>query len=356
MNKRKLFIILSVASVIVSCGDSGEKRPQKAAITVDVINVQPVEQLAEHQFSGKVIADDKLTLSTKIIGQVEQILVKEGDKVHKGQLLVKIKDSGLEAKKSTAEASVRSAKLHMENTIKNYNRINTLVEKGSATQKELEDIDAAKEEAIARYNEALYNLEEINDFISYANLTSPLNGFVSKKMVNVGDMAKPGFPLLALESVDELKIEIDVPEFEISKFELNDHVTITVDAVDLANIDGVVERIIPSSSFSGQYKVIVAFNKSFSSLKSGMFAKVYLMKDIESILLISKKSVIKKGQLTGVYTVNQQNEAMLRWVRIGKEYGDSVEILSGLTQGEQLIVSSESKLADGINIKIATTK
>jgi len=239
----------------------------------------------------------------------------------------------------------------MENTIKNFNRIKSLFEKGSATQKELEDMNGAKEAAITQHQQAKQQLTEIKDYLSYANLISPINGFVSKKMINVGDMANPGQPILALESMEELKIETNIPEFEISKFEVNDSVKIVVSAANLNQVNGIVERIVPSSSFSGQYKVIVALSTQYQNLKPGMFAKVNLLKSKESKLLISKKSIITKGQLTGVYTVNQQGEAMLRWIRLGKEYGNNVEVLSGLTAGEQLIISSSSKITDGILVK-----
>ena len=353
MKKRTLVILFTATTMILSsCGSDEKPTQEKKAVQVNIEQVKLVEQIAEHQFSGKVKADDKMVLSTKIIGQVEQVLVKEGAEIKKGQLLVKIKSNDLSAKRATALSGVKTAKLNMENTIKNYNRVNNLFKKGSATQKELEDMATAKEAAITKHKEATHSLAEISDYLSYANLKSPINGFVSKKMVKVGDMAKPGYPVLALESLDELKIEVDVPEFEIEKFEANDVVTITVDAIHLNNVKGVVERIIPSSSFSGQYKVVVSLNEKNSKLKPGMFAKIKLLKDKETKLLVSKKAIIHKGQLTGIYTVSQLGEAMLRWVRLGKEYGDKVEVLSGLIEGEKLIVSSNSKLTDGVLVKI----
>jgi multidrug efflux pump subunit AcrA (membrane-fusion protein) len=113
----------------------------------------------------------------------------------------------------------------------------------------------------------------------------------------------------------------------------------------------VVERIVPSSSFSGQYKAVVALSEQNKSLKPGMFARINLLKDKENKLLIPKSSIITKGQLTGIYTVNQQGEAMLRWIRLGKESGENVEVLSGLTINEEIIVSSQSKITDGILVK-----
>ena len=348
MKKNKLYLILpAIALLAWSCGDEEKETLKQQSVEVKTDTVKYTEVVGENRFSGTVKADDKLMLSTKIFGQVDAVLVKEGDKISKGQLLVKIKSNDLAAKQNTANSGVKAAKTNMENTIKNYDRIKTLFDKGSATQKELEDMTAAKEAAIAQHKEAQHQLTEVNDYLSYANLTSPINGFVSKKMVNVGDMANPGQPILALESMEELKLEANVPAFEISKFEVNDSVKITVADAGLEDVNGVVERIVPSSSFSGQYKVVVALNQQHKSLKPGMFARISLLKDSEKKLLIHKSSITTKGQLSGVYTVNQQAEAMLRWIRLGKEYGDKVEVLSGLIEGEQLITSSTSKLTDG---------
>lgn len=352
MKKNKLYLILpAIALLAWSCGDEEKVTPKQQSVEVKTETVKYTEMVGENRFSGVVKADDKLMLSTKIFGQVAAVLVQEGDKISKGQLLIKIKSNDLAAKQNTAKSGVQAAKTNMENTIKNYDRIKALLEKGSATQKELEDMTAAKEAAIAQYQEAQHQLAEINDYMSYANMTSPINGFVSKKMVNVGDMANPGQPILALESMEELKIEANIPAFEIGQFAVNDSVKITVKDAGLTQMDGVVERIVPSSSFSGQYKAVIALNQQIKSLKPGMFARTNLLKDKENKLLVPKSSIITKGQLTGIYSINQQGEAMLRWIRLGKEYGDKVEVLSGLTEGEQLIVSSTSKLTDGILVK-----
>ena len=352
MNKKnRLITALTSAIILASCGnEKQERKTNDNAISVKTEIVKKTEQFTEHRFSGKVKADDKTVLSTKIIGQVKTILVKEGDKVSKGQVLVKIKSNDLAAKQNTAISGVKTAQLNMENTTKNFQRIKNLHQKGSATNKELEDMGVANEAAIAAYKEAKHNHAEINDYLSYANLKSPINGFVSSKLINVGELAKPGFPILVLESLTELKIELSVPEFEIGKFELNDEVNIDVDVAKLKTAKGKVDRVIPSSS-SGQFKVIVSLNENSTLLKPGMFARVNLLKDKEQVLLIDKSIVVKKGQLRGVYTVNQQQEAMLRWVRLGKEYGAKIEVLSGLIEGEKLITSASSKLIDGILVK-----
>lgn len=351
MKNNKILLMITVLTLVVwSCSKEDKKQTETKAVEVKVATSNYLNIPKENRFSGVVIADDKLTLSTKVFGQIEAVLVKEGEKIKKGQLLLKIKNNDLVAKLNTARTGLDAAKLNLENTTKNYDRINSLYNEGSATLKELEDISVAKEVAVASFKEAQHKATEIQDYISYANLLSPINGFVSKKMVNEGDMANPGQPIMMLESMEELKVEINVPAFEISQFEINDSVKVVIDEIEKKMVLGSVEQIVPSSSYTGQFKVIVVLNQTNNKVKPGMYAKANLLKGVEQKLLLPKESIIHKGQLTGIYTVNQQNEAMLRWVRLGNEYGELIEIISGLTINENVIISASSKITDGVKV------
>lgn len=338
---------------LASCKTDRKESAKVNALKVTVQQVIPVDKVSLSQFSGKVKADDKLVLSTKAIGQIEKVLVDKGERVKKGQLLLQIRSKDILSKKSAAEASLKEAKSALKNTQKDHERIQRLYEKGSATQKELDDISTASEAGEARVESIDQSIIELNELLTYANLKSPIDGFVSKKFVNEGTMATPGSPLLALESLDRLIIEINVPEFEIGLFAEGDPVNIEIDAIDEKSMIGKVDRIIASSAFSGaQYQVQILLKDGYKALKPGMFARVSLLKNTESKTVVPREALVHKGQLSGLYTVNQQGEAMLRWLRLGKEYPDGIEVLSGLKSGEQFILSSESKLTDGAKVEI----
>ena len=352
MNKSYIVVlILFLSGLFGSCGDSDKTEiDESKAIPVKSITIELSEIYSDQRFTGKVIADDRTVISTKIIGQVERVYVNEGDKVRKGELLAKIRSSDLVAKKRTTESAIRSAQLNVKNAERDLQRIQSLKEKGSATTKELEGVMLAKEAAEAALMEAKHNQAEINDYLGYANLRSPINGFVAERMINPGSMAAPGTPVVSIESFSELKIEVNVPEFEISKFQIGDVVNVDIDFSDVNTLAGKVDRVIPSSS-SGQFKVIVSLDDNSDIVKPGMFARVNLLKDKENVLLIDRSILIERGQLRGVYTINQQQEAMLRWIQLGRDYGEKVEVLAGLAEGEELIVSSDLKLSDGDKVK-----
>lgn len=349
-------LMIALTGVMGSCNKDKEVEITEIALKVEVQEIKSTHKAKELQFTGIVEADDKMVLSTKILGQVKKVLVKEGDKISRGQLLVEINSNDILSKLKGAKASLKEATVSLTNVKKNYERIKNLTEKGSATQRELDDITTAKEVGEARMESISQSISELNELLTYANLRSPISGFVSQKFINAGDMATPGSPLLALESLDNLIVSINVPEFEIGMLEENDPVTVKIDALKNATCKGVIEKIIPSSAFSGaQYKVNVAFKSLNENVKPGMFARVDLYKNKEAKILIPSTSIRNRGQLTGLYTVNQQGEAMLRWVRIGQEYPEGTEVLSGLSEGEKIIISSDSKLADGMKVEIIKT-
>ncbi|MEQ6122215.1 efflux RND transporter periplasmic adaptor subunit [Reichenbachiella sp. MALMAid0571] len=354
MKKLKISIwILTIVLGLSSCKPGENKEEVVNPLKVMVQKVAPFEKSGQFQFPGKVKADDKLTLSTKVIGQVEQVYVDNGETVKKGQLLLKIRSNDISSQLDAAKASLTEAEAALSNTQKNYERIKRLYDKGSATQKEFDDISTAQEIGKARTESVNQSIKEINELLRYTNLKSPINGFVSQKFVNKGTMATPGNPLIMLESLDNLKIEITVPEFEIGLFNQGDSVQIEINDIGKKPLEGFVEYIVPSTSFSGtQYRVIVQLKENNKDLKPGMFARVNLLKNTERKIIVPQHALFQRGQLSGIYTVNQQGEAMLRWIRLGKEYPEGVEVLSGLEAGEQFILSSESKLTDGAKVEI----
>ena len=346
-------MMIGLVAVISSCSKESEEEIEQAAVKVEVQKIKSIDKAKELQFTGIIEADDKLVLSTKIVGQITNVLVKEGDKIKQGQLLVEINSNDIKSKRNAVSASLREAQASLENVNKNYERIKILAQKGSATQRELDDITTSKEVGESKVVSIQASIKELNELLTYANLKSPISGFVSQKFVNVGDMATPGSPLLALESLDNLKASINVPEFEIGMLDENDPVQVKIDALPNKTYRGVIEKIIPSTAFSGaQYKVNIAFESLDRNVKPGMFARVNVNKNLESKILIPASTIERRGQLHGVFTVGQQGEAMLRWVRIGETYPEGTEVLSGLSQDETIIISSEAKLYDGMKVEI----
>jgi hypothetical protein len=147
-----------------------------------------------------------------------------------------------------------------------------------------------------------------------------------------------------------------VPENEILKISKNASVEVVIKSLN-ETIKGKVLEISSSSKNTGsQYLVKVVLDKTNSQVLSGMFATVkFPFKKINNsynTALILKKALVKKGELQGVYTISKSNTALLRWLRLGRDFGDKVEVLSGITMGEEYIHFANGKLYNGAKIEM----
>jgi len=348
--------LLSFTVIVFSCRSSdetGSRAQGTANVTVKKAVFSDVR--ASFRFSGTVTSKRTVQLSTKITGRVTRLDLEEGDYASEGSILLHIKDDNLQAQKNQIEAGLMEAKASLKNTEINYNRIKNLFKKESATQKELDDISTRFEAAKARVQALEAQLIEIDDMLDYTILKAPFNGYVVAKRISEGDLAAPGQPLLSFEKEEAMKIEITVPESQISLFSLKDTVSIDVEAAGLRNLSGVISNVNPSGSrTSRQFRVelnIPDINKN-QGLRSGMFAEVSLTSAKNAFIAVPRTAIIERGQLTGLYTLNSESEVVLRWIRLGEKKDGSVEVLSGLAPGEVYITSYEGSLREGQKVRV----
>lgn len=348
--------ILLLSIVLTSCGgDQKEVADTSKAITVKVSSVHANNNNPFITTSGKIQAVNSAELSTRMMGFVNKIHVKVGDKVKKGQLLISIQSTDLQAKMAQVNAGITEATAAFNNAKKDYNRFKSLFADNSASQKEMDDISTHFEMARARLEAANQQKIEVNSQFSYFNITAPFSGVVTNKFIKTGAMASPGMPLISVESPEKFEVTALVPESEISQIKPSIQVDVIVKSLG-KTIKGKVSEVSTSAkNTGGQFLVKVALEKTEAAILSGMYTTVQfpVEKNTESALvLIPTDVIITHGQLSGIYTVSQTNTALLRWLRLGRTYGDHIEVLSGLNADESYIVSANGKLYNGVKISI----
>lgn len=347
--------ILSLATI--SCGKDTKK---EATANTAIVKVQ-VNKVAESSnspflsVSGTIQSVNHADLSTRMMGFVTKTTVNVGDKVRKGQLLVAINNTDLQAKSAQVNAGITEATVAFNNAQKDYNRFQNLFAENSASQKELDDMTAHYEMAKARLEAARQMKNEVNAQYAYTNITAPFSGVVTAKTVEEGDMANPGQALLSIEAPGNFEVMAMVPETEITQIKQGAEVAVMVNSIQQMLKGKVTEISTSSQHTGGQYLVKIALDKTAVTIMSGMFATVQFpmaKKAATEMVLIPKEALVNKGQLSGVYAVSQHNTALLRWLRLGRTFGNQVEVLSGLSADEIYIVSSEGKLYNGVTIAI----
>jgi len=350
-------LTLSVMLLIASCGGEYKKTIVDNSPTISVKTNQ-VAANANSPFlstSGKIQAVNSADLSTRMMGYVNKVHVNVGDKVRKGQLLVSINNSDLQAKRAQVNAGITEATAAFNNAQKDYNRFKNLFSENSASQKEMDDMTANYEMAKARLEAANQMKNEVNAQFTYSNITAPFDGTVTSKNVEAGNMANPGAPLISIETPGHFEVMAMVPESEISEIEKGSTVAVLVKSINKTIKGKVTEVSTSAKNTGGQYLVKIALDKTDANILSGMFTTVQFpveRKAKSTMVLIPTDVIITNGQLSGVYTVSQSNTAMLRWLRLGRTFGNQVEVLSGLNADEAYIVSAEGKLFNGAKISI----
>ncbi|GGG51194.1 efflux RND transporter periplasmic adaptor subunit [Bizionia arctica] len=358
MKKYIYLLSLTTASIfITSCGNDEKKAivDNSPAIQVQVNQITEANNSPFLAVSGKIQSVNSADLSTRMMGYVTKVHVKVGDKVKKGQLLISINNADLQAKRAQVDAGITEATVAFNNAQKDYNRFKSLYADNSASQKELDDITANYEMAKARLEGAKQMKNEVNAQFAYSNITAPFSGVITSKTVREGDMANPGQPLISVEAPGNFEVMAMVPETEISEIRNGIAVDVSVKAINKILKGKVTEVSTSAKNTGGQYLVKIALDKTDTNILSGMFTTVQFpieKKSTSEIVLIPTEVLITNGQLSGVYTVSQSNTAMLRWLRLGRTYGDQVEVLSGLSADEGYIVSSEGKLFNGAKVSV----
>jgi len=357
-NNKFLTAIIALSFLIVSCGGDHKSSTVESMdpVAVKVSNIKTDNNNPFVMASGKIEATNSANLSTRMMGYVNKVYVKVGDRVKKGQLLISINNVDLQAKRAQVNANITKATAAFNIAEKDYNRFKNLYKENSASQKEMDDMTAHYEMSKAGLEAANQMKNEINAQFAYVDIRSPFNGIVTNKFIEVGDMANPGVPLIAVESPNNFEVTAMVPESNISQIKSGSKVEVQVKSIHKTLQGKVTEVSTSAKNTGGQYLVKIVLDKTDDRILSGMFATVQFPveknKNSTSIVLVPASAIVKNGGLKGVYTVSEQNTALLRWLRLGKTYGDKVEILSGLNVDEQYIVSADAKLFNGAKITI----
>lgn len=356
MNLRKLTMALSLLliAVMVGCGGEDKNMTGQSGVKVNTIKVTAMQVPDVIEYPGNVEGLQRVKLSTKLMGTIDYLPKDAGARITKGETLVKINSADVVAKKQQVLSQIAQAEAAYNNTKINYERVESLYEKGSATKKEMEDVTMGYKMAKAQYEAAKEMENEIADVLSYANIKAPFSGYIVNKFFEEGDLSAPGHPILIVENFGGFKVRAEVSASDINRLNTGENVKIKIDELDGRVLNGEIVEINPGAHpASRQFEIQVKINDDNThGLKSGMYAKVLLPDTDRKLVAVADEHIVTRGQLTGVYTVNSSNETVLRWLRLGKDVNGKREVLSGLSEGDMIIADIE-KVREGQKVEVA---
>ena len=350
----QIAILLAFGGVLLAC--SGNEKENHSAkeeavpVTVGSVTTQSTSYITT---SGQVTSRETAVISTRVMGFVTGFKVKVGDEVQKGQLLVTISNGDIVAKRAQAQAMIAEAEAALKDAKKDYERYEELYKQKSASTKEFENITLQYNSLKTKAEAAHQIKNEADAMLIYTNLTAPFSGVVTQRNLDEGSIANPGMPILVVEQAGSYEVRASVSEGDIATIKTGMVAELEVKSTG-KKYNGKISEVSTSSQYSGGQYMIKISAPPQKDLFSGMFVNVSIpianAKTNEINTLVPASALIYKDQLVGIYTVSQSNQALLRWLKIGKTTGDKVEILSGLNAEEKFILQSEGKLYNGAPI------
>jgi RND family efflux transporter MFP subunit len=336
----------------LGCGARhGEAPPENRATVVTETRVAALDEVprAVHT-TGSIRPWARVSPGTKILGRVEEFTVREGDRVRRGQVLVRLERRDLEAAVEQARAAIAMAEAELDRTGAQHDRMRSLQARGSVTDKNLEDAVAGFRVAEAALQQAQANLSAAEVTLGYAEIRSPVDGFVTARRVESGDMASPGAALLVVEDLARVKVILTVPESDVVSLAPGAPARVSVDVLE-SSWDATVDRVNPAGDpASRTFDVEVVLDNADGRLKSGMFARATFARGTREALLVPAGAVVQRGALEGLFVLDGERRARLRWIRTGRALDDRIEVLSGLEPGERFVVDPPLALSDGTTV------
>ncbi len=309
---------------------------------------------------GTVRAAQSAQISSQMMGTILEINVREGDRVNQGQVLAVIDQAQPRAAVEQATAAEMAAQKEVaaadsdytlaEATMKRYQQ---LFEKQSASPQEFDEVKARymsaaahREMAQAARAQSDAALTQAKKSFEYTRIQAPFSGIVTERRADPGTLASVGLPLFTIEDTRNYRLEISVDEGDLRLVHSGQTVSATIDSLDNNDMQGKVSQIVPAADAASRSFVVKIQLPADSRLHSGIFGRAHIIRGERSAVLIPQTAVVARGQMQGVYVVDQNQTASLRFVTLGRFSGQQVEVLSGLQGGEKLVAApGERELA-----------
>ena len=366
-------LLVSLPSVVRALEAPPAASPQAVAPVTATLTERSLIHEAFGTIQPKIIS----TLSSKVMGNVLEVLKREGDMVKENEVVVKIDARDLASDLAGARAGLSEASASLSELERNrqvalaqkeqiesglklaestFQRISSMYEKKSVSQQELDQaqnslnaarsqlkqadaqiasIDASRSRISARMSQAQAGVSKVETIRNLATVMAPFPGRVTARKIEPGMLAAPGVPLLVIEDDSHLRFEAIVPEGLIASVTEGQMIPVSIDALAGETFEGTVAEIAPAADpLSHTFLVKIAI-PTHPRLRSGMYARGKFTIGSETTLLVPRTAVENRGQLDGVYVPGESGRPVYRLIRLGRILGDQIEVLAGIKAGER---------------------
>lgn len=305
-------------------------------VRVRLVAVENHGLISTEEVVGTVRTRLRATVEAKVAGRIESLQVAPGQSVHRGEVL-----ATLDARET--QARLDSARAVLEQSVRDLDRVGKLLKEGAATPSEMEAVQS-------RHRVAVAAVTEMETMLGHARVVAPFDGVITRKSVDLGDLATPGRPLVEIEDPAHLRFEADVPEALIDQVSTGARLPVRI-AARKDSVEGVVVEIAPvAEAVSRTYRVKLDL-PVLTGLRSGQFGRVAVPTGQASVPHVPVSAVFQRGQMECVMAAID-GRARMRLIRSGKRLGQDLEVISGLEVGERVVVSDPDRVSEGQPLEV----
>ena len=381
--RKKPFVIAVIVLLLLTAGGLYFGGVIAPAVSVDVTTVSqmyPSQSISLLNASGYIVAQKKAAVASKVTGRLVELLVEEGKKVKRGEVIARMENADVSAFRdqtaanlNTARATLEQMKADRDNALQEYERYKKLVAAGFVSRSDydametryrraLEGVKAA--EAAVHAGEAALKNADVG--IDYTLIRAPFDAIVLTKNADVGDIVTPigaaanaKAAVVTIADMNSLQVEVDVSETSITSIRVGQPCDIQLDAMPNQRFRGEVYTVVPTVDRSKATVLVkVRFLDKDPRMLPDMSAKVSFLSrrlepaELKPRLTANQSALIAKGAGTIAYLLvgNRVKETP---VQTGLKLGDMMEILSGLKEGDRIVIKPLKGLKDGSRIKVA---
>ncbi|MBK9767974.1 MAG: efflux RND transporter periplasmic adaptor subunit [Chloracidobacterium sp.] len=398
--KRKFALIISLGAAAMFAGGCGKatettKQPETAVdarnVTITKVTKSSIEDF--YEATGTVKAKTTTQVSANIMGRIVSFPVAEGDTVSKGQVLVEIDNRESQAQFQKAQAGMREAQaglIEIDRSVEaanaavqtaeanrqlaqvTFDRYKELFERRSATAQEFDEaqsrlkmarseLDRAKagvqvvlskkKQLNARIDQARADISSTQVFQGYSRISSPVSGVVVKKFAESGATAGRGVPLLSIEDNSQYRLEAAVEESRSKLIRIGNRVNVRIDAIGEGEFMGTVAEIMPTSDAASRSYTVKIDLAANPLLRTGLYGMARFPVAQKEAITVPLTAIVERGQLTGVYAVGANGIAQFRIVTTGKTSEGNIEVLTGVSEGDDIVTSDVKAINDGTKVR-----
>jgi RND family efflux transporter MFP subunit len=350
---RVVSLVAAIAGGLSGCSDERTAQPLVPEISrgVSVLSIQRADSPDLLEAVGTIRAAQTSQLASQTMGNIIELRVHEGDKVQRGQVLAIIDDAQPRAAvdratagESVAQQEVAASDSDLVLAQSTLARYQTLYDRKSVSPQEFDEIKARYKAALAHRDmtragqaQTKAALAQAQTALSYTRILAPFDGVITEKKADPGMLASPGLPVFTIESLGHYRLEAVVNENDLRYVRMGESVPVTVGALESAQQKGKVVQIVPAADSASRSFLVKIELPLDTRLRSGLFGRAQFSRGNRSALLIPQTAVVERGQLQGVYVLDQNRIASLRYITLGKAAGSVVEVLAGLQEGERFV-------------------